>query len=262
LTIAEEPRKKPAQPPDGRRREQLILESMPLVYAIAKRLAGSLPPGTSLDDLISAGTVGLIHAIDNFDLRFDVKLNTYAAHRIRGAMLDSIRSADWIPRRQRSNLKRLQAALESAQERHQRTQVTDLEVAAALGASVEEYRELLTSLAVTRIVSIEELENHDEAAERLADSEASLPSVIAERSEIHELLRKGIEHLEPDEQTVLGLYYEEGMAPQEIAQIMSLPAKRVYQIKAQAIIRLRNTLGRRLMRKESTNEQKRQAPSR
>ena len=96
-------------------REDLILESMPLVYSIAKRMIGGLPAEASFEDLVSAGTVGLIHAIDNFDSGYDAKLSTYAAHRIRGAMLDSIRSSDWIPRRQRAHIKRLQNAIENVQ---------------------------------------------------------------------------------------------------------------------------------------------------
>ncbi len=90
---------------------------MPLVYSIAKRIVGGLPAEASFEDLVSAGTVGLIHAIDNFDSAYDAKLGTYAAHRIRGAMLDSIRSSDWIPRRQRAHIKRLQTAMETAAEK-------------------------------------------------------------------------------------------------------------------------------------------------
>ena len=90
---------------------------MPLVYSIAKRIVGGLPAEASFEDLVSAGTVGLIHAIDNFDSAYDAKLSTYAAHRIRGAMLDSIRSSDWIPRRQRAHIKRLQNAVENAQKK-------------------------------------------------------------------------------------------------------------------------------------------------
>src|ERR1700681_8608 len=119
-------------------REELILQSMPLVYAIARRLIGSLSSEVSLDDLVSAGTVGLIHAIDNFDPRFEAKVNTYAAHRIRGAMLDSIRSNDWIPRRQRAHIKRLQDAMALAQRKHGRFFVADDEIASELGIPVEE----------------------------------------------------------------------------------------------------------------------------
>jgi RNA polymerase sigma factor FliA len=228
-------------------REELILQSMPLVYAIARRLIGSLSSEVSLDDLVSAGTVGLIHAIDNFDPRFEAKVNTYAAHRIRGAMLDSIRSNDWIPRRQRAHIKRLQDAMALAQRKHGRFFVTDDEIASELGIPVEEYRETLASLPVTRVVSLEESERD---GENTADQPAAeLPSEILERTELSQLLEHAIHRLPPEEQTLLSLSYEEGMSPQEIAQIMKLPIKRVYQLKSQSILRLKTSLQRRLLRR-------------
>jgi RNA polymerase sigma factor FliA len=230
-------------------REDLILESMPLVYSIAKRLIGGLPAEASFEDLVSAGTVGLIHAIDNFDSAYDAKLGTYAAHRIRGAMLDSIRSSDWIPRRQRAHIKRLQAAVENAQRKVQRLSVSEQEIAAELGVSVEEYREMLASLPVTRVVSIEETERDGQnRAEMISDSEAELASVVLERAQFLEFLATAVQRLDSEEQAVLSLYYQEGMSPQEIAQIMNLPVKRVYQLKAQSILRLRASMQRRTMR--------------
>jgi RNA polymerase sigma factor for flagellar operon FliA len=232
-------------------REDLILESMPLVYSIAKRMIGGLPAEASFEDLVSAGTVGLIHAIDNFDSAYDAKLSTYAAHRIRGAMLDSIRSSDWIPRRQRAHIKRLQNAIESVQRKFQRLSVTEQEIAAELGISIEEYRETLASLPVTRVVSIEETERDGQnSAELISDTGAELPSVILEREQFLEFLATAIRRLDTEEQAVLSLYYQEGMVPQEIAEIMKLPVKRVYQLKAQSILRLRASLQRRTMREK------------
>jgi RNA polymerase sigma factor for flagellar operon FliA len=232
-------------------REDLILESMPLVYSIAKRMIGGLSAEASFEDLVSAGTVGLIHAIDNFDAGYDAKLSTYAAHRIRGAMLDSIRSSDWIPRRQRAHLKRLQNAIESVQKKVQRLNVTEQEIAEELGISIEEYRETLASLPVTRVVSIEETDRDGQSsAELISDTAAELPSVILERTQFLEFLATAIRHLDSEEQAVLSLYYQEGMGPQEIAQIMNLPVKRVYQLKAQSILRLRASMQRRTMREK------------
>jgi RNA polymerase sigma factor FliA len=232
-------------------REDLILESMPLVYSIAKRMIGGLPSEASFEDLVSAGTVGLIHAIDNFDSGYDAKLSTYAAHRIRGAMLDSIRSSDWIPRRQRAHIKRLQNAIESVQKKVQRMNVTEQEIAAELGITVEEYRETLASLPVTRVVSIEETDRDGQSsAEMISDTGSELPSVILERTQFLEFLATAIQRLDAEEQAVLSFYYQEGMGPQEIAQIMNLPVKRVYQLKAQSILRLRASMQRRTMREK------------
>jgi len=230
-------------------REDLILEFMPLVYSIAKRMIGALPAEASFEDLVSAGTVGLIHAIDNFDSAYDAKLGTYAAHRIRGAMLDSIRSSDWIPRRQRAHLKRLQTAVENVQKKVQRLNVTEQEIAGELGVSLDEYREMLASLPVTRVVSIEETERDGQnGAELISDTESELASVVLEREQFLEFLATAVQRLDSEEQAVLSLYYQEGMGPQEIAQIMNLPVKRIYQLKAQSIVRLRASLQRRTTR--------------
>lgn len=230
-------------------REDLILESMPLVYSTAKRLIGGLPAEASFEDLVSAGTVGLIHAIDNFDSTFDAKLATYAAHRIRGAMLDSIRSSDWIPRRQRAHIKRLQSAIESVQKKVQRLNVSEQEIAEELGVSVEEYRETLASLPVTRVISIEETQRDGQnMAELISDTGSELASEVLERTQFLEFLATAIRRLDSEEQAVLSFYYQEGMGPQEIAQIMNLPVKRVYQLKAQSILRLRAAMQRRIMR--------------
>lgn len=242
-----------AHAPDAEEREELILRTMPLVYSIARRLIGLLSSEASLEDLVSAGTVGLIHAIDNYDPSYQAKLDTFAAHRIRGAMLDSIRSSDWIPRRQRSHLKRLQAAMASAQSKHQRLNVTEQEIATELGTTVEAYRDWLTSLPVTRVVSLEESVGDGESvADHVPAADTELASIVLERAQTHELLETAIRRLDDEEKAVLSLYYQEGMSPQEIGQIMNLPAKRVYQLKAQAILRLRTALNRRLMRRQKT----------
>lgn len=232
-------------------REKLILLWMPLVYSIAKRITWTIPGEMSFEDLVSSGTVGLISAIDHFDSSYDVKLNTYAAHRIRGAMLDSIRSSDWMPRRQRARIKQMQNAVANAQKKHQRVDVSDQEIAAELGVSVEEYRESVASLPVTRVVSIEETDQAGETAahDSSLSQEELLPSAILEREELHSLLTEAIGRLAKEEQTVLSFYYDEGLSPQEIAQVMKLPIKRVYQLKAQAILRLRVALNRRLLRR-------------
>ena len=231
-------------------REDLILECMPVVYAIARRLIASLTTEVALEDLVSAGTVGLIHAVDNYDPRLDVKIQTYAAHRIKGAMLDNLRDNDWFSRRQRGHLKRLQEGMAAAQARHQTSQVSDEEVAAELGITVEQYRDTLASLPVTRVVSLEEATRED--GETFEPAGGEQPSEILERAQMAQLLEKALGRISAEEQTLLGLYYEEGLTPQEISVVTKLPIKRVYQMKAQAILRLRADLGRRLLRRSRT----------
>src|SRR5690348_10288839 len=123
-------------------REQLILEHLPQVRLIARRIHDRLPESVSLDDLISTGVVGLISAIDRFDPAHNVKLKTYAEYKIRGAILDSLRGLDWAPRQQRKRAKRIESAISTAEQRLHRTP-TEEEIASELRLSIEEYHEWL-----------------------------------------------------------------------------------------------------------------------
>jgi RNA polymerase sigma factor for flagellar operon FliA len=234
--------------PQIQNREELILQCMPVVYAIARRLIAAMSTEVALEDLVSAGTVGLIHAVDNYDSGMQVKLQTYAAHRIRGAMLDNLRDHDWFSRRQRGHLKRVQEALGSAQAKHQSSQVSDEAIAAEMGVSVEQYRDTIASLPVTRVVSLEETANED--GETFEPIGGESPSEILERAEMAQLLQNALSRIPEEERTILSLYYDESLTPQEIAQVINYPIKRVYQLKAQGILRLRSSLGRRLLRRQ------------
>src|SRR5713226_8438520 len=119
-------------------REQLILEHLPQVKLIARRIHERLPVSVSLDDLISTGVLGLIAAIDRYDSSHDVKLKTYAEYKIRGAILDSLRGLDWAPRQQRKRSKQIEAAIAALEQRLHRSPSED-EIAAQLGLSIEEY---------------------------------------------------------------------------------------------------------------------------
>src|SRR5437870_7997612 len=120
-------------------REQVILEHLPQVRLIARRIQERLPENISLEDLVSTGVLGLISAIDNFDPSHNVKLKTYAEYKIRGAILDSLRGLDWAPRQKRRKAKQIEAAIAVAEQRLQRAP-TEEEIATALGLSLEEYR--------------------------------------------------------------------------------------------------------------------------
>src|SRR6202011_111069 len=126
-------------------RERLILEHLPQVRLIARRIHERLPESVSLDDLISTGTVGLIAAIDRFDPALKVKLKTYAEYKIRGAILDSLRGLDWAPRQKRRKAKQIEAAVASAEQRLQRSPTED-EIAAELGVPIDEYHEWLVEI--------------------------------------------------------------------------------------------------------------------
>src|SRR5260221_5630595 len=135
-------------------REQLILEHLPQVRLIARRIHERLPESVSMDDLISTGVVGLISAIDRFDASHNVKLKTYAEYKIRGAILDSLRGLDWAPRQQRKRAKQIEAAISRAEQRLYRTP-TEEEIAVELHLSIEEYHEWLVEVRGLNLGSLE-----------------------------------------------------------------------------------------------------------
>src|SRR5690349_3215719 len=126
-------------------RERLILEHLPQVRLIARRIQERLPESISLDDLVSTGVLGLISAIDNFDPAHNVKLKTYAEYKIRGAILDSLRGLDWAPRQKRRRAKQIEAAIAAAEQRLQRAP-TEEEIAAQLGIPLNEYHQWLVEI--------------------------------------------------------------------------------------------------------------------
>src|SRR5258708_3704209 len=135
-------------------RERLIMEHLPQVRLIARRIHERLPESVSLDDLISTGVVGLISAIDHFDPSHNVKLKTYAEYKIRGAMLDSLRGLDWAPRQQRKRAKQIEAAIQSLEQRLHRAP-TEEEIAAELGQTIAEYHEWLVDIRGLNLGSLE-----------------------------------------------------------------------------------------------------------
>src|ERR1044071_4111643 len=135
-------------------RERLILEHLPQVRLIARRIQERLPENISLEDLVSTGVIGLISAIDNFDPRHNVKLKTYAEYKIRGAILDSLRGLDWAPRQKRRRAKQIEAAIAAAEQVLQRSP-TEEEIAAALKISLDEYHEWLVEIRGLNIASLE-----------------------------------------------------------------------------------------------------------
>jgi RNA polymerase sigma factor for flagellar operon FliA len=224
-------------------RQRLILENLPQVRLIARRIQGRLPENVSLEDLVSTGVLGLISAIDNFDPRHNVKLKTYAEYKIRGAILDSLRSLDWAPRQKRKRAKQIEAAIAVAEQRLQRSPTED-EIAAQLEIPLEEYHQWLVEICGLNVASLESVGSqmgHDML--RLASGEnGDLPSTILERSELERLLAQGIDAIPEMERVVLSLYYQEELTLREIAQVVHLHESRISQLKSQAILRLRGHL--------------------
>lgn len=228
-------------------RDQLIIEHLPQVRWIATRIHERLPENTSLEDLISTGIIGLINAIDSFDPSFNVKLKTYAEHKIRGAILDSIRGMDGIPPHKRKYLKQIQAVMDALEQRLQRAP-SEEEIAAELGIGLKEYQDALLELRGISIGSLDASTREGDARTMmyyLADDEENSPARALERSELEKLIQDGLNKMPRVERLVLDLYYRQGQNIREIAPVLDLHITRISQIKAQAILRLRNYIDKR-----------------
>lgn len=221
-------------------RERLILEHLPQVRLIARHIQERLPVNVSLDDLVSAGVIGLISAIDNFDPTRNVKLKTYAEYKIRGAILDTLRGLDWAPRQKRKRAKRIEAAIAAAEQRLQRSP-SEEEIAAELNLRVNEYREWLVEVRALNFATLERssADGTRDLLQYIPDSEENLPSSLLERTELEKLLAQVIETMPEIERTVLSLYYREELTLREIGRIVKLHESRVSQLKSQSILRLR-----------------------
>ena len=226
-------------------REKLILEHLQQVKLIASRIHDKLPESVVLDDLVSAGVLGLIEAVDKFDASLDVKLKTYAEHKIRGAILDSLRSLDWAPRNKRRKAKLIEAAIVEAEKKLKRTAVEE-EVAQHLGVPIEEYRQWMVEV---RGINLAPLEQGGPAGGEgtdllrfISDTNEEWPSQLFERSELERLVASTIERLPEIERTIITLYYHKEMTLRQISRIVSLHETRVSQLKSQAILRMRSAL--------------------
>jgi len=219
---------------------------MPQVRLIARKIHERVPESVCYEDLLSAGVVGLINAIDNFDASQNVRLKTYAEFRIRGAILDSLRQTDWAPRLKRRQAREFEAAIARAEQRLRRTP-EEAEIAAELQLTLDEYRETLTELEALNVGEIDFLRDDDEASailKHLPANDQASPALQLERAELERLIASAIDRIPRVEKTVLALYFFEELTLREIAEMMGFHLSRVSQIKSQAILRLRTAMSR------------------
>jgi len=228
------------------RREALVMQHLPQVRLIARRIHEYLPPNISLDDLISTGVVGLLCAIDNFNPSLNVQLNTYAEHRIRGAIIDSLREMDWAPRDRRKRARLIEAAIHKLKQRLGR-EPSEEEISAELQISETTYQEWLGSIQAIDIQPLEYVSSDGESGSLLAfisDDPEAWPSQLVERAELERILKLAIQRMPQLERTILSLYYFEELTLSEISQIVGFHLSRVAQLRVQAILRLRSHLQR------------------
>jgi RNA polymerase sigma factor for flagellar operon FliA len=232
------------------KRDELILTYTPLIKYIATRLASRLPPNISLDDLISSGIIGLIDAIDKFDLAKNVQFKTYAEFRIKGAMLDELRSLDWVPRSVRGKISQLENTYSTMEQKLGRS-ATDDEMAETLGLSLEEFHKLLDETKAVSFMDIELLKQNSSElrGSNLADlleQDSFDPFLSLSFSQIRNLVAQAITELNDKEKLIISLYYFEELTMKEIGLVLDYTESRISQMHSKAVLRLRAKLKKAL----------------
>lgn len=231
---------------DAQARDQLLEEYIPLVKYVAGRLAMNLPNSVELGDLESFGFFGLLDALEKFDASRGIKFETYATTRIRGAIIDGLRSLDWVPRSTRAKIRQLENRLYQLTNELGRNP-SQQEVAAALGLSDGEYYELLTEIKGVNLYSLDETIAPEQSGDHLKildlimDQGLAPEQRVVETEDIEELAA-AVQELSEREQLVLALYYHEELTLKEIGHVLDVSESRVSQIHTKAILTLRSKL--------------------
>jgi len=234
---------------DQRLRDELIVQYSPLVKFVAGRVSVGLPHTIEQADLVSYGMFGLIDAIEKFDPERAIKFETYAITRIKGAIIDELRSVDWVPRSVRSKARSVEQAYAQLESTLLRTP-TDAEVAAELGISEADLQQIFTQISFVGIVALDEVisgggsdrgEGSTTLAQTLADREDG-PVVAYEVEEMKQVLASAINRLGDREKIVLSLYYYDSLTLAEIGRVLGVTESRVCQIHTKAVLQLRGRM--------------------
>jgi RNA polymerase sigma factor FliA len=228
-------------------KDYLLKEHMPLVKRLAHQMKAKLPPSVEVDDLIQAGMMGLLDAINRYEETHGAQFETYAVLRIRGAMLDELRSSDWMPRSTRQNMRKVEAAMNALQQKLGRPP-SESEVARSLKMPLGEYQDLLSDGSGHQLIYYEDF--HDEGGndsflDRYAVDESDPLRALLE-TDFRQAVIDAIDGLPPREKILMGLYYEEELNLKEIGAVMGVSESRVSQLHTQAVARLRSTLREKL----------------
>jgi RNA polymerase sigma factor for flagellar operon FliA len=245
LVPVEAPLVATAQPMDPQERDRMLVEHLPTVRFIARKIHGRLPQHVELDDLVSAGVVGLIDAFGKFDHSKQVQFKSYAQFRIRGAILDSLRMLDWSPRELRRKGRAVEETIRTLTQRLSRAP-GEQEIALEMKLGLNDYQQLLGDLKGLEIGSLHMERTEDSGDEELAyipGSPEEDPLFICMKGEMKQLLADAIDDLPEKERLVLTLYYFEELTMKEIGSTLGVVESRVSQIHSSAVIRLRAALG-------------------
>lgn len=223
-------------------REDLVIQHAALVKRIAWHLAGRLPAGIEVDDLVQAGMIGLLEAASCYQPDKGASFETFAGLRIRGAMLDQLRREGWAPRSVTRRMRQLGEAIRKVEHRHGR-EAQPAEVARELGIGIDAYHEWLQDAGTLHVASLDELAEHGmDAVEQAAGTSLSTPLDAVMAEGFQGALAEEIDGLPEREKLVLALYYDKGLNLKEIGKVLEISESRVCQIHSQAVVRLRSKL--------------------
>ncbi|SNS60727.1 RNA polymerase, sigma 28 subunit, SigD/FliA/WhiG [Noviherbaspirillum humi] len=225
-------------------KNQLLAEHSALVKKLAHQMKAKLPPSVEVDDLIQAGMMGLLDAVNRYEDTHGAQFETYAVQRIRGAMLDELRSNDWMPRGVRQSMRKVETAISNLQHKLGRPP-KETEIAKELQMSIEEYQELLGDGGGHQLVYYEDFQDEDNSEhflDRYCVDESSDPLQALMNTGFRQAVIQAIEALPEREKILMSLYYDQELNLKEIGAVMGVSESRVSQLHSQAIARLRSKL--------------------
>jgi len=233
---------------DERARERLVVAYSPLVKYVSGRMASGLPAHVDEADLISYGLVGLISAISRFELEREIKFETYAITRIKGAIIDELRSLDWVPRSVRARARAIERANAKLEHKLQRAP-TDEEMSDALDMTVQEFQDALVQISNSTVAALDELWTVSDASgdqvsllDTLQDPNAPDPAAAMDQTDLKDRMADAIARLPEREKLVIALYYYENLTLREIGEVLGVTESRISQLHTKAVLRLRGRL--------------------
>lgn len=227
--------------------EQMLKQHASLVKKMAYQLKSKLPSCVELDDLIQAGMIGLMDAIQRYEDTHGAQFETYASQRVRGAMLDELRGADWLPRGIRKNMRDIENAVQQLEQKLGRPP-SEAEIAKHMQVSLDDYFEVLSDCQGHQLIYYEDFQDEDGSEhflDRFVDDDSSDPMRALLESDFREALMECIDRLPEREKILMGLYYEQELNLKEIGAIMNVSESRVCQLHSQAVARLRASMRER-----------------